>query len=146
MDRRLPAKKHADTAEKLRAVAEALLVLCCTLGLVGVVHNSALAHWQSRVTPWPWVENAAMLALPLLWLLLTGRKFSEYGLTTEGIRSPATTKGSAPGTSQPGGGTIESRAVYPGPLAHFKFDPIKRRSSCPWGPVVFRGTTTIIYV
>jgi membrane protease YdiL (CAAX protease family) len=30
-----------------------------------------------------------MLALPLLWLLMTGRKFSEYGLTTEGIRSQA---------------------------------------------------------
>jgi hypothetical protein len=53
MDSRLPAKKYADTGEKLRAVAEALLVLCCTVGLVGVIHNSALAVWQSRVTQWP---------------------------------------------------------------------------------------------
>lgn len=52
---------------------------------MSVVHNSPLAQWE-RGAVWTVAENLTMLAVPLLWLLLTGRSFADYGLSTANLK------------------------------------------------------------
>jgi len=64
MDRRLPAKRYADTGEKLRAVA---IVTCLLFGLAHVVNPYALLAGQWHPV---WFAGPPMfcLALPFAFL------------------------------------------------------------------------------
>jgi membrane protease YdiL (CAAX protease family) len=66
-------------------VAEAIAVLGVTLAAVGLVHNSALARWEQGEI-WTADENVTMLAVPLLWLWITGRRFADYGLGAANLK------------------------------------------------------------
>ena len=74
-----------ESVRRIRAVADAVLLLCCTLGAVVLIHWM-FAAWQRRITLWPVAEYMAMLAVPLFWLYATDADLADYGLGRAGIR------------------------------------------------------------
>jgi membrane protease YdiL (CAAX protease family) len=66
-------------------VVEAIAVLGVTMAAVGLVHNSAIARWEHDEV-WTVAENVTMLAMPLFWLWITGRRFADYGLGVTNLK------------------------------------------------------------
>jgi len=55
------------------------------MAAVGLVHNSAIARWEHDEV-WTVAENVTMLAMPLFWLWITGRRFADYGLGVTNLK------------------------------------------------------------
>lgn len=81
-----PAAPQAAGQSKAVAVIETVIVSSLTMLLTAVVILSPLGDWELQAIGYPFIEYLVMMAVPLLWLLITRRDLAAYGLSARNLR------------------------------------------------------------